>query len=286
MTEIRQDIDNEPAAISSTNLETKQKSVLIAGGAGFLGSRLCRDYLDLGHRVTCIDNLSTGRLTNMSPFLERPGFEFVKHDVVEPFETDTEFDFIFNLACPASPSKYQANPVQTMKTSVYGAFNLLDLAHSMNARILQASTSEIYGDPALNPQPETYWGNVNSVGPRACYDEGKRASETIFYDYHHFLGVDLRIARIFNTYGPGMDPGDGRVVSNFIVQALQGQPITIFGDGTQTRSFCFLEDTIQGLMALDAQRECFVEAGQYRQPRRIHGCGTGRFGDVEDPYEI
>lgn len=234
---------------SRVNYDNK-KSVMIAGGAGFLGSRLCGRYLEYGCHVTCLDNLSTGRLSNLSAYMDNENFSFVLHDVINPIQSDSHFDYIFNMACPASPPKYQADPIQTMKTNLYGAFNLLDLARRTKARILQASTSEIYGDPDISPQQEQYQGNVNTVGPRSCYDEGKRAAETIFHEHRECLGVDLRIARIFNAYGPGMDPEDGRVVSNFINQALSGQPITIYGDGSQTRSFCYLEDMVDGLIAL------------------------------------
>lgn len=234
----------------STGGRGKRKSILVAGGAGFLGSRLCGRYLEYGCRVICLDNLSTGRIGNLSRFMEDPNFSFVLHDVVDPIKIDSQIDYIFNMACPASPPKYQSDPIQTMKTNLYGAFNLLDLAGRAKARILQASTSEIYGDPEVSPQPEGYQGNVNTVGPRSCYDEGKRAAETIFHEHRECLGIDLRIARIFNAYGPGMDPEDGRVVSNFINQALAGKPITIYGDGSQTRSFCYLEDMVDGLIAL------------------------------------
>lgn len=234
----------------SVDVFENRKSVLIAGGAGFLGSRLCGRYLEFGCRVTCLDNLSTGRLSNVRDFLEDPNFSFILHDVIDPIKSDSAFDYIFNMACPASPPKYQSDPIQTMKTNLYGAFNLLDLARRSKARILQASTSEVYGDPDISPQQERYQGNVNTVGPRSCYDEGKRAAETIFHEHRECLGVDLRIARIFNAYGPGMDPEDGRVVSNFINQALAGAPITIYGDGSQTRSFCYLEDMVDGLIAL------------------------------------
>lgn len=227
-----------------------QHSVLITGGAGFLGSRLCKKYIDQGSQVICLDNLSTGRLGNISPLLNHPRFSFLKHDVTQPVQIPKQVSLIYNMACPASPPKYQANPIHTMKTNVQGALNLLDLALEHDARILQASTSEIYGDPDISPQRESYHGNVNTVGPRSCYDEGKRAAETIFHDYRDFHGADIRIARIFNAYGPGMDPKDGRVVSNFITQALQNKPITVYGDGSQTRSFCFLEDMVEGLMAL------------------------------------
>lgn len=228
----------------------RKKSVLVAGGAGFLGSRLCGRYLEFGCKVTCLDNLSTGRISNVDAYMEDPNFSFLLHDVVDPINFNNSIDYIFNMACPASPPKYQADPIQTMKTNLYGAFNLLDVARRKGARILQASTSEVYGDPDISPQQERYQGNVNTVGPRSCYDEGKRAAETIFHEHRECLGVDLRIARIFNAYGPGMDPEDGRVVSNFINQALAGDPITIYGDGSQTRSFCYLEDMVDGLIAL------------------------------------
>jgi len=228
----------------------KQRKVLIAGGAGFLGSRLCSRYLEYGYEVTCLDNLSTGRLCNLKQQSRNPKFKFIHHDVVNPINQKGRYDFIFNMACPASPPKYQSDPIQTMKTSIYGAFNLLDVARRSNAKILQASTSEIYGDPDVTPQTERYQGNVNTVGPRSCYDEGKRAAESIFHDHRETYGTDIRIARIFNTYGPGMDPLDGRVVSNFINQALDGQPITIYGDGSQSRSFCYLDDMVDGLITL------------------------------------
>lgn len=228
----------------------RRKSILITGGAGFLGSRLCSRYIRDGYRVICVDNLSTGRMSNIEPLLEHSLFSFIKHDVTLPLKLRERVSWIYNMACPASPPKYQSDPIHTMKTNVQGALNLLDLALEHGARILQASTSEVYGDPDITPQQETYLGNVNTVGPRSCYDEGKRAAETIFHDYQLFHGVDVRIARIFNAYGPGMDPNDGRVVSNFITQALSGAPITVYGDGSQTRSFCFLEDMVDGLMAL------------------------------------
>ncbi|UWQ78064.1 SDR family oxidoreductase [Leisingera sp. S132] len=226
------------------------RSVLVAGGAGFLGAELCRRYLQKGFDVTCLDDLSSGRLVNLSGHLNHPGFTFLRQDVAKPLQLETSFEYIFNLACPASPPRYQADPLQTLKTCLFGAFNLLELARATGARILQASTSEVYGDPLVSPQKESYAGNVNTFGPRSCYDEGKRAAETIFHDYHDCYGVDLRVARIFNSYGPGMDPQDGRVVSNFITQALVGDSITVFGDGTQTRSFCYLDDTVDGLIAL------------------------------------
>jgi len=228
----------------------RQKTVLITGGAGFLGALLCHRYVDMGYRVYCLDNLSTGRLVNIAHLLPEPRFHFIEHDVIRPVTLPGPVSLIYNMACPASPPQYQADPIQTMRTNVSGAINLLELARLHDARILQASTSEVYGDPAMNPQQECYHGNVNTVGPRSCYDEGKRAAETLFHDYHLCHGVDIRIARIFNTYGPGMDPLDGRVVSNFITQALRGAPITIYGTGAQTRSFCYRDDLVEGLIAL------------------------------------
>ncbi len=243
--------DKDPAEDYKTKrISGKQQSILITGGAGFLGSRLCSRYIEQGYRVICLDNLSTGRMINIAPLLNHPRFSFVKHDVTRPVQLPRRVSMIFNMACPASPPKYQADPIHTMKTNVQGALNLLDLAMEHGARILQASTSEVYGDPEMSPQQESYHGNVNTVGPRSCYDEGKRAAETVFHDYRDYHGVDIRIARIFNAYGPGMDPTDGRVVSNFITQALQNKPITVYGDGTQTRSFCFLDDMVDGLMSL------------------------------------
>jgi UDP-glucuronate decarboxylase len=222
--------------------------ILVAGGAGFLGSHLCEALLKKGHEVICLDNFYTGSKQNVAHLLTDPKFEIIRHDVTFPIYL--EIDGIFNLACPASPKHYQSNPVQTLKTSVHGAINLLGLAKRTGARILQASTSEIYGDPNISPQVEEYWGNVNPIGIRSCYDEGKRAAETLFMDYYRQHQVDIRIARIFNTYGPRMAIDDGRVVSNFIVQALSGQDITIYGDGTQTRSFCYVSDLVEGLIRL------------------------------------
>ena len=227
---------------------TQEKRVLVTGGAGFLGSHLCERLLALGYRVFCLDSFQTGRLENIAPLLGHRDFRFLKHDVVEPFEL--RVDEIYNLACPASPIHYQADPIHTLKTSVYGTVNLLDLAVRHKAKILQASTSEVYGDPEQHPQQEGYWGNVNPNGIRACYDEGKRCAETLFFDYWRRYGVEIKIARIFNTYGPRMDQDDGRVVSNFIVQALQHEPITVYGDGHQTRSFCFVNDMVDGLVSL------------------------------------
>lgn len=222
--------------------------ILVAGAAGFLGSHLVRELLHKEHQVIGIDNLYTGYLSNLDDSLKNPRFTFVNHDVIEPYYS--EVDHIYNLACPASPVHYQKHPVQTIRTSIQGSINLLDLARSTQARIFQASTSEVYGDPTISPQTEDYWGNVNPIGIRACYDEGKRASETLFFDYHRQYGVDIRVARIFNTYGPSMDLMDGRVVSNFLIQALKNEPITIYGDGTQTRSFCFVSDLIKGIIRL------------------------------------
>ncbi|HCQ75925.1 MAG TPA: NAD-dependent dehydratase [Leeuwenhoekiella sp.] len=230
------------------------KRILVTGGAGFIGSHLCKQLLKEGHEVLCLDNYFTGSKENILELLSNPYFELIRHDVTEPFYA--EVDEIYNLACPASPVHYQYNPIKTIKTSVMGAINMLGLAKRVKAKILQASTSEVYGDPAVHPQPESYWGNVNPIGPRSCYDEGKRCAETLFMDYHTQNGVAIKIARIFNTYGPHMNINDGRVVSNFIVQALQGEPLTIFGDGSQTRSFQYVADLVSGLIRLmgtDAQ---------------------------------
>jgi UDP-glucuronate decarboxylase len=221
---------------------------LVPGGAGFLGSHLCDRLLKDGHEVICLDNFFTGRKSNIAHLHGRPDFELVRHDVIDPFKF--EVDQIYNLACPASPPHYQYNAIKTVKTSVMGAINCLGLAKRTKARVFQASTSEVYGDPAVHPQPESYWGNVNPIGIRSCYDEGKRVAETLFMDYHRQNQVDIRIVRIFNTYGPRMHPNDGRVVSNFIVQALKGEDITIYGDGTQTRSFCYVDDLIEGFVRL------------------------------------
>jgi len=222
--------------------------ILVTGGAGFLGSHLSERLLELGHEVVVADNFYTGSKENIAHLLDNKSFELIRHDVTFPLYI--EVDGIFNLACPASPIQYQKNPVQTFKTSVHGAINMLGLAKRTGARFLQASTSEIYGDPHISPQEESYWGNVNPIGIRSCYDEGKRAAETLTFDYHRQFGLDIRVARIFNTYGPRMDANDGRVVSNFIVQALKGEPITIYGDGSQTRSFCYVSDLIEGLVKL------------------------------------
>jgi UDP-glucuronate decarboxylase len=222
--------------------------ILVTGGAGFIGSHICERLIERGEEVLCVDNFYTGTRKNISGLLDNPHFEVMRHDITFPLYV--EIDRIFNMACPASPIHYQYDPVQTTKTSVHGAINMLGLAKRVRARILQASTSEVYGDPVEHPQPETYWGNVNPIGQRACYDEGKRCAETLFFDYHRQHQVNIRIARIFNTYGPRMHPADGRVVSNFIVQALRGDPITIYGEGQQTRSFCYVDDLVEGLIRL------------------------------------
>lgn len=222
--------------------------VLVTGGAGFIGAHLCEKLLSQGHEVVCLDNYFTGRRQNVAHLMANPRFELIRHDVVNPILL--EVDAIYHLACPASPVQYQVNPIKTVKTSVMGAINMLGLAKRVKARILQASTSEVYGDPSVHPQPEAYWGNVNPIGVRSCYDEGKRCAETLFMDYHRQNSVDIKIVRIFNTYGPGMSAQDGRVVSNFIVQALKGEPITIYGKGEQTRSFQYVSDLIEGMLRM------------------------------------
>ena len=222
--------------------------VLITGGAGFIGSHLCDRLTEKGYEVLCVDNFFTGTRANIAHLLDHKNFELMRHDVTFPLFV--EVDQIYNMACPASPIHYQFDPVQTTKTSVHGAINMLGLAKRVKARILQASTSEVYGDPAVHPQEESYWGNVNPIGPRSCYDEGKRCAETLFFDYHRQHALDIKVARIFNTYGPRMHPNDGRVVSNFIVQALKGEDITLYGDGQQTRSFCYVDDLVEGLIRL------------------------------------
>ena len=232
------------------------KRVLVTGGAGFLGSHLCERLLDQGHEILCVDNFFTGRRSNVSHLMQNSRFELMRHDVTFPLYV--EVDEIFNLACPASPIHYQYDPVQTTKTSVHGAINMLGLAKRTRAKIFQASTSEVYGDPIIHPQPETYWGHVNPNGIRSCYDEGKRCAETLFFDYLRQHKLKIKVARIFNTYGPRMHPHDGRVVSNFIIQALKGEPITIFGDGIQTRSFCYVDDLINGFLQLMNSRDEFT----------------------------
>ncbi|MEQ8278499.1 MAG: SDR family oxidoreductase [Deltaproteobacteria bacterium] len=226
------------------------KRILVTGGAGFLGSHLCERLIAEGHDVLCVDNYFTGRKANLLGLLNEPLFELMRHDVTFPLYV--EVDEIYNLACPASPVHYQHDPVQTTKTSVHGAINVLGLAKRLRAKVFQASTSEVYGDPEVHPQPEEYRGSINPIGPRACYDEGKRCAETLFFDYHRQHGIPIRVARIFNTYGPRMHPNDGRVVSNFIMQALRGEPITIYGDGSQTRAFCYVDDLIEGFLRLMA----------------------------------
>ncbi len=234
----------------------KQKRILITGGAGFLGSHLCDRLLTEGHEVICVDNFYSSTKQNILHLLDNPRFELIRHDVTFPLYL--EIDEIYNMACPASPVHYQHDPVQTTKTSVHGAINMLGLAKRTGAKILQASTSEVYGDPIVHPQVETYWGNVNPIGPRSCYDEGKRCAETLFFDYHRQHGVQTKVVRIFNTYGPRMHPNDGRVVSNFIVQALLGKPITLFGEGTQTRSFCYVDDLIEVIIRTMNSDDAFI----------------------------
>jgi UDP-glucuronate decarboxylase len=232
------------------------RRILVTGGAGFLGSHLCERLLNAGHEILCVDNFFSGQRKNIERLLDNRSFELLRHDVTFPLFV--EVDEIYNLACPASPIHYQFDPVQTTKTSVIGAINMLGLAKRLKVKVFQASTSEIYGDPEVHPQPETYWGNVNTLGPRACYDEGKRCAETLFFDYHRQHRLKIKVARIFNTYGPRMHVKDGRVVSNFIVQALRGEPITIYGEGTQTRSFCYVDDLIDGFVSLMDSREDIV----------------------------
>lgn len=231
------------------------RRILVTGGAGFIGSHLCSRLVEEGNDVICVDNLFTGSKNNIQDLFDNHHFEFLRHDVTK--ELLVEVDQIYNLACPASPVHYQYNPVKTMKTSVMGAINMLGLAKRIKARILQASTSEVYGNPSIHPQPEEYWGNVNPIGIRSCYDEGKRAAETLFFDYHRQSGVDIKVIRIFNTYGPNMNVNDGRVVSNFIVQALKGENITVYGDGTQTRSFCYVDDLVEGMVRMMNSRDGF-----------------------------
>lgn len=228
--------------------ELLQKRILVTGGAGFLGSHLCEHLLRKGEDVLCVDNFYTGTKRNIAHLLDQPYFELLRHDITFPLYV--EVDEIYNLACPASPIHYQNDPVQTTKVNVHGSINMLGLAKRLKAKILQASTSEVYGDPTVHPQPETYWGNVNCIGPRSCYDEGKRCAETLFFDYHRQYKIRIKVARIFNTYGPRMHPNDGRVISNFILQALRNEPITVYGDGLQTRSFCYVDDMIEGLIRL------------------------------------
>ena len=258
---------------------------LVTGGAGFLGSHLCERLVRQGEEVICLDNFFTGRRSNIVDLLDFKNFELMRHDVVDPFKL--EVDRIYNLACPASPIHYQYNPIKTVKTSVMGAINCLGLAKRVGARILQASTSEIYGDPEVHPQPESYRGNVNPIGLRSCYDEGKRCAETLFFDYHRENKVDTRVIRIFNTYGPKMRPDDGRVVSNFIVQAIKGEDLTIYGDGSQTRSFCFVDDLIDGMMGVMEQSESVgpVNLGNPRE-FTIRELAEAVLGKVETPSKM
>lgn len=243
------------------------KRILVTGGAGFLGSHLCERLLKDGHHVICLDNFQTGQEQNVQHLLSHSQFQLIKHDVTQPY--DVKVDEIYNLACPASPIQYQVDPVRTVQTNVLGAINMLDLAKRTGARILQASTSEVYGDPLVHPQTESYHGNVNPIGVRACYDEGKRCAETLFFDYHRQYGVEIKVARIFNTYGPRMSSHDGRVVSNFIVQALQGQDLTVYGEGSQTRSFCYVDDMIDGLVKLMESPREFVGPVNLGNPEEV-----------------
>ncbi len=242
--------------VSEGDIRMSKKRVLVTGGAGFIGSHLCRRLLDEGHEVLCVDNFFTGNRSNIHDLLDNKDFELLRHDVTIPLVI--EVDEIYNLACPASPIHYQFDPIQTTKTSVHGAINVLGLAKRVKARVLQASTSEVYGDPDVHPQPESYWGRVNPIGIRSCYDEGKRCAETLFFDYYRQANVDIRVIRIFNTYGPNMNPDDGRVVSNFIVQALRNEDITIYGDGSQTRSFQYVDDLIEGMVKMMNNDKDFV----------------------------
>lgn len=248
--------------------ENKTKNILVTGGAGFIGSHLCKNLLELGHNVICLDNLFTGTKDNISDLIVNPRFEFVIHDITEPYYRDG-IDEIYNLACPASPIHYQYNPIKTVKTCTIGVINILGLAKKNNAKILQASTSEVYGDPEIHPQDESYKGNVNPIGPRSCYDEGKRCAETLFMDYHREHNLNIKIVRIFNTYGPNMAINDGRVVSNFILQALSGKDITINGDGTQTRSFQYVDDLISAMIKMMKSKDSFVGPVNLGNPSEI-----------------
>src|SRR5688572_11233699 len=251
---------------TARNYSTRRR-VLVTGGAGFIGSHLCERLLDAGWDVLCVDNFFTGTKDNIAHLIGKPHFEMMRHDVTFPLYV--EVDEIYNLACPASPIHYQFDPVQTTKTSVHGAINMLGLAKRTKARILQASTSEVYGNPSVHPQPESYWGHVNPIGLRSCYDEGKRCAETLFFDYRRQHGLDIKVARIFNTYGPRMHPNDGRVVSNFIVQALRGEPITVFGDGNQTRSFCYVDDLVAAIIAFTRADDDFPGPINLGNPNEI-----------------
>ncbi len=242
-------------------------SILVTGGAGFLGSHLCERLLADGHGVVCVDNFYTSDRHNVAHLLDHPGFELLRHDITQPLFV--EVDQVYNLACPASPVHYQRDPVMTVRTNVLGTINMLGLARRTNARILQASTSEVYGDPEVHPQPEGYWGRVNPIGPRSCYDEGKRCAETLFFDYHRQHGLDIKVARIFNTYGPRMQRDDGRVVSNFICQALEGAPLTLYGDGEQTRSFCYVDDMVEALVRLMDSESGFTGPCNLGNPEQV-----------------
>lgn len=246
--------------LSADNVEIKEpkKNILITGGAGFLGSHMCDRLIQQGHRVICLDNLYTGSIDNIKNLLDHPNFRFIKHDIIEPLDIDESLDEIYNFASPASPPHYQKDPIQTFKTNVLGAIALLELAKKNNAKIFQASTSEVYGDPLSHPQKESDWGNVNPIGIRSCYDESKRSAETLFFDYHRKYNLKIKVGRIFNTYGPNMDIKDGRVVSNFIIQALNNEPITIYGTGEQTRSFCYVDDLIDAIQALMQSEDDFI----------------------------
>jgi UDP-glucuronate decarboxylase len=241
-----------------------RKRILVTGGAGFIGSHLCERLLKEGHEIICVDNFFTGTKDNIVHLMDNPYFEIIRHDICFPLYV--EVDEIYNFACPASPVHYQKDPVQTTKVSVLGSINMLGLAKRLKIKILQASTSEVYGDPEVHPQPETYWGNVNPIGPRACYDEGKRCAETLFFDYHRQHGIKIKVVRIFNTYGPRMHPNDGRVVSNFIVQALKNEPITVYGDGTQTRSFCYVDDMVEGIIKMMNSPDDFTGPVNFGNP--------------------
>ena len=262
------------------NIRTR---VLVTGGAGFIGSHLCEALLNRGYEVLCVDNYFTGSRDNIAHLLANPHFELLRHDITFPLYV--EVSQIYNLACPASPIHYQFDPVQTTKTSVLGAINVLGLAKRVKGKILQASTSEIYGDPTIHPQTEDYWGNVNTLGPRACYDEGKRCAETLFFDYYRQHRIDIKVVRIFNTFGPNMNPHDGRVVSNFIMQALQNEDITIYGNGKQTRAFCYVTDLIRGLIAM-MEFEQPDRAGQSWQSGRDHGARAGRENHHYDRLQV
>ncbi len=265
-------------------MRTSAKRVLVTGGAGFLGSHLCERLIGQGHNVLCVDNYFTGRKENVAHLLDDSRFEAMRHDVTHPLYV--EVDEIYNLACPASPVHYQFDPVQTTKTSVLGAINMLGLAKRVKAKILQASTSEVYGDPLLHPQPESYRGNVNPIGPRACYDEGKRCAETLFFDYYRQHNLRIRVVRIFNTYGPRMHPNDGRVVSNFIVQALKGEPITLYGDGSQTRAFCYVDDLIDGFLGMMEAPDDMIGPMNLGNPGRAVGRRAGAPGHRPDRFAL